>query len=248
MGLKVLILVLLVVCVGGCGSFASQLSNDNGMPIETVSDDIEVETVEVFDDEKSVPDFDRSDILAMNRGNLEFSWQFNQHGNLRHINGKFSNITINSPEDALMALYSIRSLTGISDPKNSFSFRQESVNVQGGGRSYSFNQVHNGVRVERRTLFIRTDMDGVANFLDLSYEYRIAINTTPSISQRRAEAIARAELGDDWGFVDVELIIRLPRQNYDNFRLIWMLNDGEGSTVVDAQSGEFLGWHSRLIQ
>ena len=196
----------------------------------------------------NVIEFSEADLFAMNDGDRFFHefLRFNEEGKLTHISGKFTNIPVHTPEDALAAVYSVRGLTGIVDPFNEFELTHVS-NMLSGGRSYRFAQVFNGVRVQGHTLTITADENGVPDTLGTSYVPGISINTTPTISRAEAERIVRAELGNNLIFREAELFIRTPRPDDNRFRLNWELTGSHGFAYVDAHSGEFIGSHSSII-
>ena len=156
------------------------------------------------------------------------------------------------PEEARAALYNAWGQIEIDNPRISFSFRDNA----GSPFNFRFYVLYNGVRISGVFLVIRTNHQGDVTRVSLSDIGNISLNTRPTISRGRAEAIARAELGNEFGdrlvlllFHEAELVIELPYHDYDVSRLIWVLRSDSAAlfAYVDAHSGEFLGYDSTLI-
>ncbi|MBR1507899.1 MAG: S-layer homology domain-containing protein [Eubacterium sp.] len=77
---------------------------------------------------------------------------------LSAINGKFSDIIIESSEDAIVALYGINEILKLDDPKSELEIA--CVNYSEYGTHYTFNQIFYGIEVYGRHLTLSADNYG----------------------------------------------------------------------------------------
>ncbi len=109
------------------------------------------------------------------------------------ICGKFSDITIESSEDAIAALYNINDILALNDPKT--ELRPLVVNHSEYGRGYTFNQVYKGLDVYGRHLTVSCDVDGAVTSVTsscYSLDGVFDVDTEPSTSVKKASKDIKA--------------------------------------------------------
>lgn len=79
-------------------------------------------------------------------------------GYIKDLNGKFSEIIVESPDEAILSLYEVKSLMGCDDPKTQLAWDKTSQNNY--GYSYKFRQVVDGIPVYGRSIVVSTDLEG----------------------------------------------------------------------------------------
>lgn len=91
-----------------------------------------------------------------------------QEGYLEEIYGTYSDIKIDSWEDALYSLYNMKTLLGMDSPSEELELCYRS-HLAGGGYSYEFRQVNKGQPVSDQGIVISCDGQGNIDMLSSSY-------------------------------------------------------------------------------
>ena len=108
------------------------------------------------------------------------------------IEGKFSDIEINSSDDALDAIYDIRTILGLENPYD--ELENARINRSEYGNKYVFDQYYNGLKVYGRTIMLSADSEKETDLL-YSSAYPSnelnSLNWTVDITEQEAKEIAR---------------------------------------------------------
>lgn len=152
---------------------------------------------------------------------------------LEYILGNFSDFIVESPQEALLALYGLRTLLNCKDPQSEFEW--VFTNEDFYSRAFCFRQMYKGVPVYGSMTNIVTDLEG--NIVTLHTDYKpVAVDTVPSVTLESAGEAA----GTDKIYEGKLCIYRDGVKD----RLAWQMNalkDGqEWIFVVDAHSGEVI--------
>lgn len=125
-------------------------------------------------------------LYLYNEGDIDnLEVYINEDGYIDYIMGSFSDIIVESPQEAILALYSIKTLMGCSSPKDELEYL--STNKDEYGTSFRFEQVYQGIPVYGKNVVVSTDVSGYTSALRSSFVSDININTTPNLSSDEAE-------------------------------------------------------------
>lgn len=135
------------------------------------------------------------DLEKMNKSSNESSdleVEYSEDGErLSFISGVFSDIKVDSIETALQSIYSVRSLIGISSPKDDLKWI--ATNHDGMSLAYSFNQQHKGIPVYGVNITVSANEDtGTVQSISssaFSEEMLSTIDITPDITADEAKQI-----------------------------------------------------------
>lgn len=132
--------------------------------------------------EGDMADYSLSEIKEMNALDEGFELTIGEEGYLEELYGTYSDIKIDSWEDALYSLYNIKTLLGMDCPSEELEFQERyQSHLAGGGYSYEFRQVNKGQPVSDRGIVISCDEQGNIDMLSSSY---LNMETIQSIEQR----------------------------------------------------------------
>ncbi len=158
----------------------------------------------------------------------------NDAGYISYISGSFSDFVVESPEEAILALYGIKSLTGINSPKE--ELRWLSTTKDNYGTSFRYEQIYNNVPVYGMNIVITVDSTGKTSSLYSSFSADINIDTVPTISEKDVTDFLMSQ-----GYSSIEenrLYVYM-----DDFepKLVWGVNaiyeDNLYMVLVDAHNG-----------
>lgn len=186
-----------------------------------------------------IEDLDSLELLYLyNDGDPEdLEVYLNEEGYISYISGSFSDFVVESPEEAILALYGIKSLMGIVSPQEELKWVSTSKDAY--GTSFRFKQVCNEVPVYGIDIVVSVDSTGKTSSLYSSFVADIQIDTNPSVS-----AIAAIDILSEQGYscsegCDLTVFI-------DNWepKLAWSVNamyeNGCYTVLLDAQSGSIV--------
>jgi len=109
----------------------------------------------------------------------------NEEGNLDYFIGIWTDMIVDSPREALLSLYHIRSLSGMKDPQSELAWVQTSSDDS--VIRFRFRQLYNDIPVYNREVSVITDLDGITRTVNIDFEKNINIeNTEPLLSEREA--------------------------------------------------------------
>ena len=171
-----------------------------------------------------------ADIEEMNAGAV-YPVEIEQYPNgiVTSVDGKFTDVQVLDEESAMDAVYSVRRILGITNPRTTLTLNQINEGMNDSDyTSYFFDQVYDGIPVYGRNLTVVAQDSGQTLSLDSSYYFqRDSFDTTPAVS---AETVA----AENPGF-DAELVIyTLDDYVYDPV-LAYVLTNGEVRRVISAE-------------
>ena len=177
--------------------------------------------------------------------NEELSYTYSDDGTLKFIDGTFSDITVNSSQDALEALNELKNEVGFNDvfEELELDYQETSEDLT----YYRFNQMYEDIPVLNQNVIVSVDNDG--NVLSFSGYFvdDIGIDTTPALNLEQVEEIINNNLGENPNIVSNDLYIW---DDYDNQYLVYVAIGYSDTKVVqliiDANSGEILAETSIL--
>lgn len=160
----------------------------------------------------------------------------NDEGYIEELNGQFSEIIVESPEEAILALYEIKSLMGCENPKEQLVWEKTSKDNY--GYSYKFHQVVDGVPVYGTSIIVSTDLAGITTALHSSFATDLHIDLENVIS----ESDARAVIEDNaYSFLSSEgLVIYLTNEIHLTYNVKCKKDGLEYNILVDANTGEIV--------
>lgn len=160
----------------------------------------------------------------------------NKKGYVTRVIGSIIDFTVDSPEEALLAIHGMHKLIGC---ENVFEeLKIDHIIKDDTCYYFVFNQVHNSVPVKGVMLTLTTDLEGNTNGF-VNYYVPIDISTDPAIDKDAAIAA----IGDYEQIYGTELLITV---DGENATLIWEIKytkAGEAFTYsanVDAQTGKLI--------
>lgn len=106
----------------------------------------------------------------------------NEEGYLDYFIGTWTDMMVESPKEAILSLYHVKTLSGMNEPEKELSWVQTSRDdtlVR-----FRFRQLYNGIPVYNREISVITDLEGVTRTLNIDYENGITIDdVNPLISE-----------------------------------------------------------------
>ena len=187
-----------------------------------------------------IEDLDSIELLYQyNEGDLDnLEVYINEYGYIDYIMGSFSDIMVESPQEAILALYSIKTLMGCSSPSDELMYI--STNKDEYGASFRFEQVYQGVPVYGRSVVVSTNESGYTSALKSSFVSDICINTTPVL-----EADEAAQILVEYGYEVVQTDKAYIYMDDSVPKLAWNIyaktSDGmECNILIDAVNGQIL--------
>lgn len=178
-------------------------------------------------------------LYLYNEGGEE-SWgvYLNEEGKAEFIDGCFTDMQVESPREALLALQGIRGMLGSVSPVEELEWDHTGSDAY--GTFFSFRQTCGGVPVYGRSIVVGTDGEGRCVSLNSSYVSGLQVNTVPSLTGEEAEGKAE-EKGYSLVCRDA-LYICVEK---DGAHLAWNVygTDGRGdryNILVDAHDGAIL--------
>lgn len=152
----------------------------------------------------------------------------NGNGTISSIDGTFTDVYVYDAETALDALYTVRKLLGMKDPKSTLVLNST---FEGNGdedyTSYFFDQVYDSVPVYGRNVTVVAEDAGRTLSLDSNYYALEDFSVTPAVS---ADAIAAA-----YPEFDAELVIFTLNDYQRNPILAYRLTNASGEMIVSAE-------------
>lgn len=155
-------------------------------------------------DPSTINDNDLDDLTVLNNGQAP-EIAFNDNHDISSIDGCYSDIVVESPEEAILSLYSIKTLMKMNDPHNEFVYNN--TNSDEYGNTFCLKQVYNGIPVYGREVMVSTDTAGNITSLNSGYLPSVLINTTPTVSVEDAYSAAKNYIGGSVTASDGSLVI-----------------------------------------
>lgn len=202
--------------ISDTGKVTRPTDDNKTVVLTAVITDDEGETVKEFEvtvirdkgiNTDEIQSYTIDDIIELNQDNPYFSIEYNYAlaGKIEEIDdcpvesiyGKFSDIKIESAEDALYSLYSVKDLLKINNPAEELKI--DVVNHGEYGNGYVFSQLYNGTEVYGRSLVVNCDENGNARSVESScytLDRFFDVNDNATVSHNKAVDIAK-ELYED---------------------------------------------------
>ena len=249
------------------GSFAVKWYSNNTSAIQnsgrvkrgTGTVDVTLTAKVTYKGESGTKDFDLT-VIKENRDvpvlcdNIEDLAQFsedgsvpslyiNESGIISNIDGVISNVEVNSCDDAIKALESVKNILEIGDPEAEFIGLTS--NISNYVNSYVLQQVYNGIPVSYRTVTVSTTKDGVADFVNNSYLPGISISTVPELSAEEARDRLSKDYSGEYTYEERGLAVDTLGEHEKAPALVYVFSactDGYvvETLYVDASTGEVL--------
>lgn len=176
----------------------------------------------------------------------------NDNNSCKAIDGSYTNISVNSSEDAIKSVDSVSTIMGIDQPSNELA--AETVNTSEELTAYKLQQQYNSVPVYGRQVIVSTDKAGKTTSIGGNYLADVNVNTTNTISEQQAIDSLKGKYGQDFTIESKGLTI----YSLDNTNptLCWQLlvqgvSDTEATVkyvFVDGNSGNVVAEKSLLIE
>ncbi len=185
-----------------------------------------------------IEDFDSLEYLyAFNDGESEddLSIYLKDDNTIELISGAYTDMIIDSPDEAILSLYQVETLLGMNEPKDELVW----IGTANDGTSirYRFQQVYQGIPVYAREVTVMTDYEGKTVVLRSGYKKDIEISPEPKLSSMDAIEIAnvngftKASIDRLYVYVDrePELVWNIYAVDSDQkaYSLLVSANDGE---------------------
>lgn len=167
---------------------------------------------------------------------------YDNDGSISMLFGTLTDFTVDSPDEALIAIYSLQNIIGCKDPFNELVFSD--VQSDGTELYYRFYQFYDSVSVTPGEVKIITDLDGNTTGLVNAY-VPINISTEPSIDAD--DAIK--EIADVKKVISSELIIwTMDTEPVLVWRIIFDSTKGlDYTALVDADNGTVLSVYDNKV-
>lgn len=168
----------------------------------------------------------------------------NEEGNLDYFIGIWTDMIVDSPREALLSLYHIRSLSGMKDPQSELSWVQTSSDDS--VIRFRFRQLYNDIPVYNREVSVITDLDGITRTANIDFEKNINIeNTNPLLSEEEAinaieEDYIEIESQGLWIYPENEgtLVWNEIIYSQDGFSYRILIDANTGNCILREQLGE----------
>ena len=195
----------------------------------------------VIDDEKaaSLTDYSVTDLEAFNE-NEEYPLEiyYNEDNYIEQINGVFATEKIQNAQDALYALYHIKSLLGMNDPASELTyiktvFTQWTV-------TYSFGMQHRGIEVEGRSVIITCKKDGKISSLVSGYlnsDHFKKLNLKPTVTKQQLRKIVNSGSDEPVEILSSDLCVRMDPEAVLTYRV---MTDAQKAFWIDAHTGKIV--------
>lgn len=131
------------------------------------------------------------ELYLYNMGDIEnLSVYLNDYGYINDIEGNYSDMIVESPEEALLSINYIKKLMGCNSPEEELKFI--SMNKDNYGSAYRFMQVYNGIEVYGSSIVVATDNNGNITSFHSSFVGDMSLDMTPAITQARVDEIVNS--------------------------------------------------------
>lgn len=164
-------------------------------------------------------------------------------GYIDELNGKFSEILVESPEEAILALYEVKSLMGCENPKEQLEWVKTNKNQN--GYSYSFHQIVDGIPVYGRNIVVSTDLEGTTTSLHSSLLTDVNVDLENVITESEVKTII-----ENNGYRIIEskgLVIYSKDDTYLAYNVECQKGSLLYNILVDASNGNILLTNLRTI-
>ena len=195
------------------------------------------------------------DLALLNGGIVPQTLEDKDTGTPKFISGKYTNMLVESPIEAILSLNSVKSIMDIDNPEKEFEWvRTDEVND--GYKYFRLQQVYNEIKVYGRELIVSTAPNGETTSLSGGYSSDVNcadIDVNPKILSEDLFNIIQNNYDTDYAITNKELSIYT--LNKISPRLAWIV-DIESTTnsknymndriIIDAVSGKIIDCFSKI--
>lgn len=188
-------------------------------------------------DTSAIPEPTLTQIAAQSIMDIEVD--FTDYGTMRWLHGEFYDEPISSPDDAIVSLYSIKTLLGMNEPKQELA--PEISTISDVGSVFRLKQMYNGIPVYGRSVIVSTDNGGYTVAVQSNYLDNLSLSVSPGFNATQAINYIKQ------GYVSAEILgdVELAVYSLDEFLmspiLVYYANIGGESgyhrVIVDATTG-----------
>lgn len=201
------------------------------------------------DEKKGIEEFDREKIYSMNPEDpfLPTIVEGPRASLIRTVYGRFGDMKVTSPKDALRSLYQVKSLIGLKEPDKELKFARSVSSTLTGDMTYRFNFVYKGVDVPNVGVMVHADIDGTTIQLQNEFEgYDVfdKIDVKASISAEDAKAVISAKGEKVSG--DPELFIYYDYEKHEA-ALVYEVKASWMTYLVEAHTGDIYMESSNIV-
>lgn len=171
---------------------------------------------------------------------------YNDYHNLKSLSGVYSDYLVETGQDALYSLYSVKTLIGIDNPAQELRFIKS--NRSNSGSTYSFKQYYKNLNVYGRSVTVSVGNDFIVTSLNSSYidtDILDTIDTTPVIDEVDVQNIIHSSYGEDVNAVLTELIIYIDTSNTPILAYVSTTSNNE-TIIIDANTCEILYYDDNI--
>ena len=172
--------------------------------------------------------------------------QFNDdETQIMSISGKFSEIAVKSPADAIYSIYSVKTLLGLDVPEEQLKF--EKFNYSKSGLTYTFVQYYDGIEVFGSSITVSIDTAGKTVSLGSTVIdndiISNSISTTPALSLDDINVILQTEYPT--ASIDYMVPVIYSGEYAVNLQLAYIAiivdsDDISTTVIIDANTGDIL--------
>lgn len=188
--------------------------------------------------------------LNFNNYNYYGKWTLNN----KYIEGKFSEVKINSIESALNSLEDVKDKIGIGSVQDEIvASDRNNVNLIEANNYFYFDQLYKGIKVYDGGIIVRGDIDGNAKGIVNNCMIIEDLSIKPRYSQEQIKNILEDNYGYDIEYLKLELIVYCHEDNTCELAYYCKYDKGqdafnfEDEYIVSANTGEIIDKISNLF-
>lgn len=181
--------------------------------------------------------------LNFNNYNYYGKWTLNN----KYIEGKFSEVKINSIESALNSLEDVKDKIGIGSVQDEIvASDRNNVNLIEANNYFYFDQLYKGIKVYDGGIIVRGDIDGNAKGIVNNCMIIEDLSIKPRYSQEQIKNILEDNYGYDIEYLKLELIVYCHEDNTCELAYYCKYDKGqdafnfEDEYIVSANTGEII--------
>jgi len=241
MNVIMLVIILVLIALVYNNNIANEVNpiiiDNYSQNEDIIIDNLNVLKPVIVDNFSQSEDLSIDDLIKMNDGNLRIN--YHPDTNIpRHIWGQFSTRIINTPEDAVKSLSSVRTILGIDQLLFACTEEEKRDNIQ----VFYLQQLYEGIMVTGGYFRVYAKNTGVPDSISGVYISGIELDTTPILSYKEAMKIISLE---DCREVSETLLVVYTNPEED-CRLCWRFTVAANDVsrkkhiFIDANTGEII--------
>lgn len=171
---------------------------------------------------------------------IQTGLSFDSNGYFQHLSGNFDS-KISSSDDVLTFLTEYSDKMGITDPKGTLKYEEESTYDK--DTTYYFKQVMQDVPVYSNWIVVTTDSENKVTSVNGTYTPLEPVNTTPGKTLAEAEDIAKNYVGENARILESELNILTHTKSGSPLLIYAISAVGDSKAVeliLDANTGDII--------